>query len=121
MKLLYLSLGFIGLGLGAVGAVLPLLPSFPFLCLAAFGFAKGSSRLNDWFRSTRLYRNNLEPYIKTGTMTKKVKVRIMATVSIIMLISFIFMHRVRYAQIILFLVWIGHIAYFVFGIKSAEE
>lgn len=41
-------LGCIGLGLGAVGAAVPLLPAFPFLMLAAFCFARSSRRLNDW-------------------------------------------------------------------------
>lgn len=36
MKLFYVILGCIGLGLGAVGAAVPLLPAFPFLMLAAF-------------------------------------------------------------------------------------
>lgn len=35
-KILFIILGCIGVGLGAVGAVLPLLPAFPFLLLAAF-------------------------------------------------------------------------------------
>ena len=39
-KILYVILGCIGLALGAVGAILPLLPAFPFLLLAAFCFAK---------------------------------------------------------------------------------
>ena len=46
MKLFYVILGCIGLGLGAVGAAVPLLPAFPFLMLAAFCFARSSRRLN---------------------------------------------------------------------------
>ena len=53
-KLCYLMLGFLGLGLGALGAVLPLLPAFPFLLVAAYGFGKSSDRLDRWFKGTRL-------------------------------------------------------------------
>ena len=55
-KLLYVILGCIGLALGAVGAVLPLLPAFPFLLLAAFCFAKSSEKLHRWFTGTKLYK-----------------------------------------------------------------
>ena len=39
-KGIYIALGFIGVGLGAVGAVVPLIPAFPFLLLAAVCFGK---------------------------------------------------------------------------------
>lgn len=45
-KVLLMTLGCMGLALGAVGAVVPLLPAFPFLMLAAFCFAKSSERLH---------------------------------------------------------------------------
>lgn len=76
-KLLYVILGCIGLALGAVGAVLPLLPAFPFLLLAAFCFAKSSEKLHRWFTGTKLYKNNLESYVKGQGMTWKTKIRIM--------------------------------------------
>jgi len=53
-KVLYILFGCIALALGAVGAVLPLLPAFPFLMLAAFCFARSSQRLHNWFTSTKL-------------------------------------------------------------------
>ena len=49
--------------LGAVGAVLPLLPAFPFLMLAAFCFARSSEKLNNWFIHTKLHKNNLESFV----------------------------------------------------------
>ena len=76
MKLFYVILGCIGLGLGAVGAAVPLLPAFPFLMLAAFCFARSSRRLNDWFLSTRLYKNNLESFVRGRGMTRAAKLRI---------------------------------------------
>ena len=46
-KMFLVILGCIGVGIGAIGAVVPLLPSFPFLLLAAFSFAKSSERLHN--------------------------------------------------------------------------
>lgn len=48
-KVLYIAVGCLGLALGAVGAVLPLLPAFPFLLLAAVCFGRSSQCLSDWF------------------------------------------------------------------------
>ena len=48
-KILFMILGCICVALGALGAVLPLLPAFPFLLLAAFSFAKSFERLHNWF------------------------------------------------------------------------
>lgn len=117
-KILYIILGCVGVGLGAVGAVVPLLPAFPFLLLAAFCFAKSSERLHAWFISTKLYKNNLETYVKGEGMTWKTKIRIMVTVTLLMSIGFIMMSRVPVGRIVLACVWVFHIVYFIFGVKT---
>lgn len=110
--------GLMGLGLGAVGAVVPLLPSFPFLMLAAFCFARSSQRLNDWFKGTKLYKNNLESYVRGRGMTRKTKVRIMLVVTLTMGIGFYMMGQVPVGRMVLGAVWVAHILYFVFGVKT---
>ena len=120
-KILYVILGCIGLALGAVGAILPLLPAFPFLLLAAFCFAKSSEKLHRWFTGTKLYKNNLESYVKGQGMTWKTKIRIMITVTVLMSIGFIMMHAVPVGRIVLACVWVFHILYFVFRVKAIKQ
>lgn len=120
-KILFIVLGCIGLGLGAVGAVVPLLPAFPFLLLAAYSFARSSERLHSWFINTKLYKNNLESYVKGKGVTKRTKVRIMITVTVLMTFGFVMMHQVPVGRIVLAAVWLFHIFYFAFGVKTLKE
>ena len=120
-KIFYVILGTIGLVIGAVGAVVPLLPSFPFLLLAAFGYAKSSERLHTSFINTKLYRDNLESYVKGQGMTKKTKIRIMVTVTLLITFGFVMMHQVPVGRMVLCGVWIFHLLYFMFGVKTMRE
>ena len=120
-KTIYLALGCIGVGLGALGAVLPLLPAFPFLLLAAFCFGKSSERLHIWFIGTKLYKNNLESYVQGKGMTRKTKIRIIATVTFLMTIGFVMMHGVPAGRVVLACVWVFHIIYFLFGVKTLPQ
>ena len=106
------------MGLGALGAVLPLLPAFLFLLLAAFCFGRSSEKLHTWFTGTRLYKENLESYIQSKGMTEKTKVRIMVTVTLLMSIGFAMMHQTRIGQIVLGCVWVFHLIYFLFAVKT---
>ncbi len=119
-KIIYLCIGCVGLGLGAVGAVVPLLPAFPFLLLAAFGFSRSSEKLDNWFKNTKLYKNNLESYVRGQGMTTKTKIKIMITVTILMTIGFVMMHSVPIGQITLFFVWVFHIVYFSLIVKNIK-
>lgn len=115
-KILYILIGCISLGLGIIGVILPILPTVPFMLLAAFCFAKSSERLDGWFKNTKLYREN---NIKNG-MTKQAKIRIICSVSLLMSIGFIMMglRGIVVGNVVLLIVWIFHMAYFIFGVKT---
>lgn len=119
-KIFWITMGFIGLGLGAVGAVLPLLPAFPFLLLAAFSFGKSSEKLHIWFIGTKLYKNNLESYVKGQGMTRRTKIKVMITVTLLMAFGFFMMLRkaLYIPCAILGGVWLFHIVYFLWGVKT---
>lgn len=120
-KSIYIALGFVGVGLGAVGAVVPLIPAFPFLLLAAVCFGKSSERLHTWFIGTKLYKDNLESYMKGKGMTWKAKIRIMTIITLTMAFGFIMMSNVPIGRMVLAGVWVFHILYFCFGIKTLSE
>lgn len=119
-KMIYIIIGCIGVGIGAVGAVLPILPTFPFLLLAAYCFGKSSERLHTWFTGTNLYKNNLESFVQGKGMTWRTKIRIMVIVTLTMSVGFLMMSRVPVGRIILLCVWVFHVIYFVFGIKTKK-
>lgn len=119
-KIFYIALGCIGLGIGGIGAVLPFLPTFPFLLLATVCFAKSSNRLHKWFVNTKLYKNNLESYVAGKGMTMKTKIRIMVTVTLLMAFGFVMMEQVLIGRVVLGAVWIFHIVYFLLGVKTIK-
>lgn len=122
-RISFVVLGCISLALAMLGVVLPILPTVPFLALAAFCFAKSSDRLNNWLINTKFYQNNLADFKAGKGMTVKTKVRILATVTLVMAVGLIamLMKGVIVGSIILSVVWLGHIYYFGFKVKTLEE
>lgn len=98
IKFIYIILAFLFLGLGALGVLVPILPTTPFLLLASYFFAKGSDRFHKWFISTRLYENHLEEFIITRSMTLKKKLCILLPVSAMLVTSALLVDNI-YARV----------------------
>ena len=122
-KIVYCFLGCFCFALDGICAVLPILPTVLLLLLAAFCFARSSERLHAWFQETKLYKENLEDYVAGNGMRKQAKIRIMCTVTVLMSIGFILMSSkgVYIGCIVLTCVWILHILYFCFKVKTIAE
>ena len=119
MKIIYVILGFISMGLGIVGSFLPGLPTVPFLLLASFFFARGSERFHGWFTQTRIYKNYLEDFEKNRSMTLKAKIGLLCLSSTMIGFS-IFLLKNNYLRLALILVVIFKYYYFIFRIKTLK-
>ena len=119
-RLIFLILGCLCLGLGCVGIVLPILPTVPFFLATVFCFANSSEKLHNWFLGTKLYKKHLDSFVKKKGMTASTKAGILSSVTLLMAVDFFLMFRkgLTVPCIILVAVWLCHLVYFLFGVKT---
>lgn len=109
---------FVCVGLGALGVVLPILPTTPLLIAAACLFAKGSERFHKWFLNTKLYKKYIESAIKDGTMERCAKRNMMITLAIVFGVGIFF--SPVFAKAVIFVVAAIHFYVLIFRIKTVE-
>ncbi len=122
-KALFIALGCICLALGCIGIALPILPTVPFFLVTVFCFANSSEKLHKWFTGTKMYKKHLESFVKKKGMTLQTKATIISSVTLLMGFGFFMMLRkaIYIPCIILGIVWICHIIYFIFGVKTIKK
>lgn len=112
IKLLWLMIGIVSMVLGAIGVVLPVLPTTPFLLLASFCFAKGSDRFHKWFIGTKLYKKHLESFVTSRSMTLKPKLCILLPASAMLILAMLAMSNIYGRVFIVFLIMFKYIYFF---------
>ena len=73
MRALWLIGGLLSVALGAVGAFLPLLPTVPFMLLAAICFAKSSERLHNWLLTHPRFGPPIADWQDRGAIGRRAK------------------------------------------------
>ena len=119
-KALFVLIGTFALALGALGTILPVLPTTPFFLLALYCFTKSSEKLSKWFRGTTLYQRHLAEYIQTRSLPLKQKLTIQICAGIMMATSFILIDSLI-MRIILVLGFLMHNYIFIFKIKTRSS
>ena len=112
VRIVWLLIGFLSMGIGAVGVVLPVLPTPPFLLLASFCLAKGSARFHRWFTGTNLYKKHLESFVENRTMTLKTKFSLLIPASCMLILAFLAMQNVYGRVFIIFLILFKYVYFF---------
>ena len=112
IKLLWLMIGIVSMVLGAIGVVLPVSPTTPFLLLASFCFAKGSDRFHKWFIGTKLYKKHLESFVTSRSMTLKTKLCILLPASAMLILAMLAMSNIYGRVFIVFLIIFKYIYFF---------
>ena len=120
MQVIYFIGGIFCFVLGAIGVVLPILPTTPFLLAAAFCFARSSHKVNDWFLQTKLYRNHLDSFVQERAMTLKTKVSILGFASFMLAFPLIFSQNI-YLRILIICLYCIKYYYFIFKIKTISS
>ena len=87
MKAIWFTLGVSALVLGALGVILPILPTTPFVILAAFAFGKSSPRLQAWLVGTRLFGPLIREWEENGAIPRRIKVLACSMMAAVLLVS----------------------------------
>lgn len=80
-KILLLSIGWFFVAVGALGIVLPVLPTTPFLLISLWAFSQSSERFHDWLFNHRIFGPPLQEWEKHGVIPNKAKIIALITMA----------------------------------------
>ncbi len=89
-KMVWVIAGIICVGLAFIGVFLPILPTTPFLLLAAYFFAKSSKRLHSWLLNHKTFGSLIKNWQETGSIAKSAKVKAVIVMIASIMLSFLF-------------------------------
>ena len=110
-RITWLVVGVLALALGALGIALPLLPTTPFVLLAAFAFARSSDRLHEWLVTHDVFGTLIDNWQRHGAISRRAKV--VSVVSMAAVLALSLAMRAPTAVIVAQLIVLGGAALFI--------
>lgn len=120
MRFLWRIAGALALVLGAAGVVLPILPTTPFVLLAAFCFARSSPGLHRWLLANRTFGPALREWDEHRSIAYRTKVVAIAMMSASLAVSIALVVRPAWLQVVVGLIGIG-LAIGIYRIPSRDR
>ena len=105
--------------LGIVGIFLPLLPTTPFMLLAAACFARSSRRFHDWLLANRTFGPLIAEWEKHRSIPRRTKLTAIGLMSLTLAVSIVFFVEPRWLQGLLAAIGIG-LAIWLYRIPSRD-
>jgi uncharacterized membrane protein YbaN (DUF454 family) len=118
-KWLLILAGSLSVGLGVLGIVLPLLPTTPFLLLAAACYLRSSERLYNWLMNHRVFGKILRDYLHKRTISIRIKISSLTLMWLAISYSAIFVVSVLWVRVLLFAIAIG-VTIHILSFKSRD-
>ena len=119
-KLVLISLGFLFVGLGGVGLVLPLMPTTPFLLLAAACFARSSPRFHDWLLNIHVFGALIRNWQETRSIPREAKLVAILSITLVGGLSVVLFVEQTFLKILIAAILLFHAA-LIACIKSTER
>jgi len=107
-------------GLGVLGIFLPLLPTTPFLLLAAACYVRSSKRFYNWILNNKWFGNYVKNYQEKKGVPLKVKILSVSLLWITIIFSAVFIVHILFVRIILILIAIG-VTIHILSIRTLKQ
>jgi len=120
VKFLLYSSGFFFLGLGILGIFIPLLPTTPFLLLAASVFMHTNKKIYVWMFNNRWFGKQFRSYVKNKSVSRIVKISSLLVLWITISYSIFFVVENIWIRLVLVIVLVG-VSIHILKLKTIDD
>jgi uncharacterized protein len=119
VRRIYVFLGTVFLGIGLLGIVLPVLPTTPFLLLAAACYARGSARLYAWMLADPRFGPVIRNWRESRTIPRRAKRNALLLLALVLGVSIVFVVEAPLVRLALVVIGIA-VGTFIARIPPAD-